>query len=1853
METSFVLTLAGLVRQYFSELKTGGVECRMVIPALTPDIAVALQAALVSHDLPSYLVVPDSMVPSRENRWIRAEAVTSVRQGDMLVVVWPGEMSRIQDSVIGVGGATRNFAFSDEWPWIDDGNQYFQFDGPVLKSLVERWGIDAEAKQGFFHIVKAAQNDCRGSMRRGQVFLDEMLGAFRPEEPDVLLPLQRLLFHFGIPRCTTSNLSAPDGAKAFFSNVRGVAVELDRRLKEVGGKQEILDRIKDLKLEPAEASSQRSSLSAFLDAFTTRGDDKQQGILALRGCWNDLDSWRTWDLRALQNVLDVAPDIENVEVRVEVIARAGLVSDDAKSVILLDGGQIDLKIDYTGLVGDISSAKVVVRGRARSPLFEEPCVAPAVTYETFVSYDQLFDATDSLKKKSVRITVERSGRVLASARVGVVPCGPNQPLVALLEPGGKCLVGRDDQQPSDSGDGGETIEVSEPATLTIVAWDSFADGEIEIDGELRALQQEGEERRVLRLPTAIDPDTSGSGRSSVNLRSSGLTLSFDVEAKEISRGEFTLERELVMQLARYQRDGKKATIKRILEVCSGNTSHGYSGLGGLDESTRSRRRFAQAFEGGDLLGRPILTDLLSGLCGTPFNIEESSVCRSELAELPPILKRANISPEAQQIVNRYVAERELVMDIIRSVFANDSSWPDYAFLPIFSLSTRVELEPALVSYLDAYIAALEFVRDQIDVLSWPELFRIVYSDCVVHWDEGASSRKIVLIGPWHPITLAKRYMVQSALTASAKRHVDGTTTGPSQMLALLLDQVNAARWFAGIADDGKTFENFYVTATSDPGWLVAMSHQVIGDDRYLRAAESLRHLHGFEIGMVPASRELVAQGYLQDFFNAFPTRRAISVVADASYDPSRLVESAQRILYDVEGPSDVGRLLPGGIHIMVPNANSLDQQEWREPPICVYEGAASGNGNRFSDINLISPGRAGSARDSGDRPTLPRGRGLLAAFCGPVKEVGISANGGLQSRAFERDRALAQGTGLGQRFSHACWLLSELVNEPRVISWQADLPPTLDYLWTVVPGNHVDPAVFVKYVLTSAESGESVALWDYKMSLTGALNSYFVMSKIPPSISYELNRSPILQGKPLAPAVLSELGRVGMALGGESLRSGSRALGVVGVVAAVRLFFPVAEGRLPLRNDDVYRGFLLPVDSFQELLGGAFDGEDDRPRQRGDLVAIQLTIRGDGGVSISCSSIECKYSTSGLSREQIEGARQQADATLRRLLNLIDVSRRPDGIPERLAFLSLVTFGLRLSKALVTGDLSAQMSVEAAIIQGILDGRIHTILPAAGNIVVVTDCSASAASYTQGQALVITLAPGHWPGISESSSLSSVREKLSENFRALFVSGSEIPDATVDRGLAPVSKQVEGVKVPTEDQEFPTIIETAEFANVQTIPPTSELSRQPSVGDDEGEAAPRVVALQKILVGTAGPNAAFYDPQNQERPLDNYNIMVTGSSGKGKTQLIKMLVCRLREQGRNVLLLDFKNDFASDQHFLQTAQLRGQYVTFDGLPFNPLIPVPLRRPDSEVEYLPISEHINGLVDILRSTFGLGDQQEVAVKNAIRDAFGDRGIPSRGSIVASPNMDFPDFNEVGVKLASSNPAAYNRLDPLFDLGIFPVQSRLKRFDSMLTGAYVVDLSQIQSDRIKNAVAKVLVMSAHRFYNAREHSGVLRQFFVFDEAHRVLDSEFVLQFVRECRAYGVGVVLSSQYPSDFPADISASLNTKFLHGNGADKARVRDIGKLVGGSLPDESIERLAMFEAILANPQYEPTLIKTIGYPAMLVLNAIRKAPGSIHRRDLTVAGVDVSRLNVEFLLTGLIEMGLVEETAAGLNLKVH
>ena len=391
----------------------------------------------------------------------------------------------------------------------------------------------------------------------------------------------------------------------------------------------------------------------------------------------------------------------------------------------------------------------------------------------------------------------------------------------------------------------------------------------------------------------------------------------------------------------------------------------------------------------------------------------------------------------------------------------------------------------------------------------------------------------------------------------------------------------------------------------------------------------------------------------------------------------------------------------------------------------------------------------------------------------------------------------------------------------------------------------------------------------------------------------------------------------------------------------------------------------------------------------------------------------------------------------------------------------------------------------------------------------------------------------------------------------------------------------------------------------------------------------KVNSNSMVILGKDSSNreVVFYPKGKGSKPLPNYNIMVTGSSGKGKTQFIKSFIFQQGKNETSFIIIDFKNDY-SDNDFCEQCNLKKISVKLQGIPYNPLIPRLIVDEDSGERYYDISEHINGMCSVLGSTFVLGVQQEANLKKAVREVFRLAGIESKGTLKYRDGITFPTFNEVGDFINAGDKKLvdlYNRLDPLFDLNLFPDEYKNVGFENIINASFVIKVSDIQADKVKNAIAKMVVVSAHGYYLSSEHKSNVSKYFVFDEAHRILDTEFVEKFIRECRAFGVGVLLSSQQPDDFPDDVLGQLATKIIHGNEGIAKLIKKIKDLISFGQDERFIKNLQTFEAIVNNQDYNNFIITTLAWPHLMILEVIKSFQ----------TGVSFDDLNSELLKRGM------------------
>lgn len=367
----------------------------------------------------------------------------------------------------------------------------------------------------------------------------------------------------------------------------------------------------------------------------------------------------------------------------------------------------------------------------------------------------------------------------------------------------------------------------------------------------------------------------------------------------------------------------------------------------------------------------------------------------------------------------------------------------------------------------------------------------------------------------------------------------------------------------------------------------------------------------------------------------------------------------------------------------------------------------------------------------------------------------------------------------------------------------------------------------------------------------------------------------------------------------------------------------------------------------------------------------------------------------------------------------------------------------------------------------------------------------------------------------------------------------------------------------------------------------SVLAANPALGGGQMVVRPRVrIGYRTARAGVS--SEVWFDPQKPEQGLSNPHISISGETGSGKTQATKAILHDLIPQGLPALILDFKDDYSSADYG-RAEGLTVQDASFGGLPFNPMVP----RVDPQTERVNPIAHIHELAGMLQRIYGLGDQQAYTLREAMKETYAIAGIEERPFIPA-PDQQYLPFEAIREVLVREKAnSLLGRLSPIFDLGLFNADQEVTSLDTLLSTPSVIRLSQLPGDQVKNAVAEFFLMALYGYLIRREHPHELQQLLVLDEAWRLVNSPFLVPLMREGRAFGLGVIVATQFPRDLPEEIGGSTGTRlFFNQTKADQ--VREVQRtLIGKTSGQEAdyvgniLRGLAPLECLVQNLHYRP------------------------------------------------------------------
>jgi len=256
-----------------------------------------------------------------------------------------------------------------------------------------------------------------------------------------------------------------------------------------------------------------------------------------------------------------------------------------------------------------------------------------------------------------------------------------------------------------------------------------------------------------------------------------------------------------------------------------------------------------------------------------------------------------------------------------------------------------------------------------------------------------------------------------------------------------------------------------------------------------------------------------------------------------------------------------------------------------------------------------------------------------------------------------------------------------------------------------------------------------------------------------------------------------------------------------------------------------------------------------------------------------------------------------------------------------------------------------------------------------------------------------------------------------------------------------------------------------------------------------------------------------------------------------------------------------------------------KFVDFSGLTFNPLRVIDRQ---ARMAHLDVA---GALRDIFTAIYpDLGDIQGERIRRAIKESFAEKGWEDGHQM--AEQLEEPEFKRF-LEILRSDPkpdrglrTLLSRLDELDDYGFFRVEEATGTLWANESPT-VIRIHTTQNENLQRAFAALVFYSLYKDMFRRGIQDRITHAVIFDEAHRAAGLKLIPTMAKECRKYGISLILASQEARDFNVSLfSAVANYLVLRLTEVDaKALVRNVSSSQQERLLVDRIKQMDRFRAL--------------------------------------------------------------------------
>lgn len=492
-------------------------------------------------------------------------------------------------------------------------------------------------------------------------------------------------------------------------------------------------------------------------------------------------------------------------------------------------------------------------------------------------------------------------------------------------------------------------------------------------------------------------------------------------------------------------------------------------------------------------------------------------------------------------------------------------------------------------------------------------------------------------------------------------------------------------------------------------------------------------------------------------------------------------------------------------------------------------------------------------------------------------------------------------------------------------------------------------------------------------------------------------------------------------------------------------------------NDSALK-IMIHLDSYKHWFSSDIEKDEDESASRPDFLLLEAKDSGEGKLHLDATIIECKIAGIANADEHKEKAFKQVKHGIKRLSTVFDPGSK--SIKRRYWYAQLYR-ALAFAQVTFSDNTSEFVSI-AAKLRTVLDGNFGISwsgkvlgywidMQGDDEIMHATD-AANITMYDIPQTVIQKLLLGDgtdvdYVSVSEdvlttdeeqARKIESREKELNKEIKSIQRSNKPVAQtktvvpeekiAKVNNDDIPTVQGTENVNHETKVDSTMTYVTNDTTQAVQPVEEEEVQSEKEEykpvevVSSDSTDVTKTASGEERVLIGTDKlSNKIFWEFGNPQ--LANRHMLITGTSGQGKTYSIQTMLYELSKSNVSAIVFDYTEGFRFDQlekNFLDKMgdKVKQHVIYYTGVPVNPF-----KRQEIEVAGMSIPEKSADvaarIANIFKHVYDFGDQQFSAIFEAAR-----KGMEKYGN-----QMNMQLFQEMLEEEKSNNKTAQSVLSKM--------------------------------------------------------------------------------------------------------------------------------------------------------------------------------------------------------------------------------